>query len=212
MREPDVTLTDFGLAAACAAFAFVIIQTAGNRSSLRLAAAGFFLFLGLSAAIGGTVHGFCASEESGTCVTLWLLTLETVGLASASLWVAGAMLLSERAARPLALLAIPLLTIYSGSVLLVTRQFWIAFSAYLPAMLLLSFGFLAVRAQLRPGTWLVGVSGVVTSLASCAVQYLQMGLHPIYLSHNALAHVIQGIAMTLLFVSLRQAVSAPHPV
>ena len=208
MREPDVTLTDYGLAAECALFAVILVRRTSNQFALRRAAACFFFFLGLSAATGGTVHGFCSTADSGTCASLWVLTLLSVGLASASLWVTGAMLHSQKAAKPLALLAVPLLIVYGGAVLLVTQQFWIAFTAYLPAMLLLSFGFLKGGTPL-PRTWrLIGVGGIAISLVSCAIQYLKVGVHPVYLTHNALAHVIQGIAMALLFVTLQHATSA----
>jgi hypothetical protein len=210
MREPDVTLTDYALSVECALFAFTLARIPTDQIAFRFAAGGFFLALGLSAATGGTVHGYCSSADSGTCATLWMLTLQAIGLASASLWVAGAMLFSERVGRALALLAIPLLMIYGSAVLLVTQAFWIAFTAYLPAMLLLALGFVAARAQLPPTSRLLGVSGVAVSLASCMVQYLKIGLHPVYVSHNALAHVIQGIAMALLLVALRSAVSRPR--
>jgi hypothetical protein len=210
MYEPDVTLTDYGLAVECAVFAFALLRTAGHQIALRLGGTGFFLFLGLSAAIGGTVHGFCSSEETTTCAVLWVMTLETVGLAAASLWVSGAMLLSEKIAPRLCVLAVPLLTIYSIAVLLVTQSFWIAFTAYLPAMLLLLLGLLTTRLSLSWKSRLIGVVGVLVSLSSCVVQFLKIGLHPVYLTHNALAHVIQGIAMALLFVALRHAVLAPR--
>jgi len=39
--------------------------------------------------------------------------------------------------------------------------------------------------------------------AASALQQLHVGLHPRYFNHNALYHLIQGIALALLFNALR---------
>src|SRR5688500_8542244 len=90
MSEPDVTLTDYALALECAVLAVFLGLTPTSRKWLRSAGTAFFVFLGIAAATGGTVHGFCAEMQSPTCKLLWQLTLLFTGLAASSTWILGA--------------------------------------------------------------------------------------------------------------------------
>ena len=81
MTEPDVTLTDYLLAAEAALF-FVLLQR-GNVGSARLRT-WFSLFFasGLVASLcGGTVHGFLLEPGWGQSA-LWLITLLAMGVAA----------------------------------------------------------------------------------------------------------------------------------
>ena len=128
-----------------------------------------------------------------------------VGLASASLWMAGARMLSaDRPRRSLILAAIPQFIIFSTLCLLVTQQFWLAFTIYLPGLVLAFWGFTR-RALERGGPQWAGALGAVLSLASCLVQFFRIGISALHLSHNAAAHLVQGVALVLLFLGFRQA-------
>src|SRR5947207_15907521 len=108
MNERDVTLTDYGVAIVCAVCAVFLSLTPTDRKGLRTAGMGFFFFLGLAAATGGTVHGFCPDKQSPACALLWKLTLESVGLAAFSTWILGANIVANgRTGHRLALAAIP---------------------------------------------------------------------------------------------------------
>lgn len=205
MLEPDVTLTDYALAAECGVLAVLLVRTAASLRGIRGAGIGFFAFLGLSAATGGTVHGFCPDQESAGCLILWQATLQLVGLASASLWiVGGAMLTGGRSRSSLVLAAVPQFTIFSTLSLLVTQQFWLAFSIYLPALVIVFVAF--VREAMRNGgIWWSGAAGTVLSLSSCLVQFFGIGIPALHLSHNAAAHLVQGAALVLLLVGIRRA-------
>jgi len=209
MLEPDVALTDYGLAAECGVFAGLLAMSPTSWTLLRSGAACYFGFLGLSAATGGTVHGFCPSKDAFACQVLWVATLQLIGLSAASLWTAAAALLNrDRGARHWwAWAAVPLFVVYSVAAILITQKFWIAFTIYAPALLLSLVAFTVVTASDR--YLLIGAAGVVTSVTSCLVQFLKFGLHPIYLSHNAVAHVIQGVALGLLFMGFRRCIARP---
>src|SRR5437016_2062948 len=123
MSEPDVTLTDYGLALECAVCAAFLGLTPTVSKSLRSAGMFFFIFMGLSAATGGTIHGFFPEKQSPECRFLWQLTLQSVGLAAFSTWILGAGLFaSGRTGRWLALAAIPQIALYSMLVLLMTQE------------------------------------------------------------------------------------------
>jgi hypothetical protein len=113
LSEPDVTLTDYGLAVECAVCAAFLARTPTGRNGLRTAGSCFFLFLGLSAATGGTVHGFCAGLRTAECRLLWQLTLESLGLVAFSTWVLGAGVLARgHTGRWLAFAAVPQVALY----------------------------------------------------------------------------------------------------
>jgi hypothetical protein len=204
MLEPDVTLTDYGLALECAILAIGLWLGPQSRRELRSAGIFFFVFLGVSAITGGTVHGFYSDPQTPESRWLWQLTLQSIGLAAFSTWrLAAGILASGRAARWLTLAAFPQLALYSTSALLFTQEFWITFTIYLPAALLLLAAF--CRAVWRDGHRfvLLGVASSVLSFASCFLQFMRIGIHPVYFNHNALAHVVQAVALALLFFAIR---------
>jgi len=204
MSEPDVTLTDYGLALECAILAIWLGIAPASRKVWQFAGIGFFAFLGLSAATGGTVHGFFPDRQVPECRLLWQATLQLIGLAAFSTWILGAGILADgRAGRWLALAAVPQIAIYSPIALLVTQEFWIALTIYVPAALLLLAGFGTVFRRDGDRYGLIGASGSVLSLVSSLIQFLRIGIDPVYFNHNALAHVVQGVALVLIFLAIR---------
>jgi hypothetical protein len=204
MLEPDVTLTDYGLALECAVLAAGLRFGPTSRPELRNAGIFFFVSLGLSAVTGGTVHGFYPDPQSPESRWLWQLTLQSIGLAAFSTWRLGSGILAAgRAARWLTLAAFPQIALYSASALLFTQAFWITFTIYLPAAILLLIAFFrAVRGK-GHRFLLLGIASSLLSFASCFVQFMRISIHPVYFNHNALAHVIQAVAMVLLFFAIR---------
>ena len=197
MSEPDVTLTDYGLALECAICAMLLGRTPVGRRMVRVAGVGFYAFLGLSAAAGGTV-------QARACDLLWRFTLLMIGLAACSTWVLGVgVITSGRAVRGLALAAIPQCALYSMMVLLITQEFWVAFTIYLPAALLLLAGFCRAVWYQGQRFLIVGAAGSVLSLMSSFIQFMRIGINPVYFNHNALAHVVQAVALVLLFLGMR---------
>jgi hypothetical protein len=211
MTEPDVTLTDFGLAAECAICAVLLGFTPARAMRLRKAGLCFFVFHGLAAAAGGVVHGFCRDTRSLECRILWQLALLSIGLAACSAWiVASGILASGHVGHWLALAGIPQLAVFTATVLLFTREFWVAFTIYLPAALLLLAAFCRACWQGHRFV-LVGVSGVVLSFVSSFIQFMRIGVHPVYFNHNALAHVVQAVALALMFLGIRAVVGSALP-
>ena len=82
----------------------------------------------------------------------------------------------------------------------------VAIAAYLPASLFwLAVLVLAYR-ETRQSPALAGVIGVLLTFAAAWVQQRNIALHPRYFDHNALYHVIQFIALFLLYRSARWSV------
>ena len=103
----------------------------------------------------------------------------------------------------LALAAIPQCAPYSMMVLLITQEFWVAFTIYLPAALLLLAGFCRAVWYQGQRFLIVGAAGSVLSFMSSFIQFMRIGIDPVYFNHNALAHVVQAVALVLLFLGIR---------
>ncbi|MFN0053244.1 MAG: DUF6962 family protein [Planctomycetales bacterium] len=204
MLEQGVTLTDYGLALECVVCAALLARTKTSRTSLRAAGICFFLFLGVSTAAGGTVHGFFPDENSPPGRFLWNVTLQTLGLAAMSAWLLGAgFFAAGRKGHWLALAAFPQVGLYGANVALVTQEFWITMTIYLPAALLLLSAFGCAWWRTRQPFLLVGGTGLTLTFVAALIQVQKIGIHPEYFNHNALYHVVQAVALAMLSFGTR---------
>jgi len=48
-------------------------------------------------------------------------------------------------------------------------------------------------------------TAILLMLSAAVLQQLHVGLHPVWFNHNALYHLLEGIALAMLFVALRRA-------
>lgn len=204
MTEPDVTLTDYGLFVECAAFAWLIARRPARSGSLRLWVVLFFASTAVAALLGGTVHGFFVDEPSGVGRWLWTLSLLAIGATALAGWAIGArLLLSPDRAGRVVRAAAGLTAVYAAVILFWSDAFWVAVAGYLPAAVFLFAGFM--RAALRGRTmWArLGACGLALSFVAAAIQQLRIAVHPVYFNHNALYHVVQAVALALVFVASR---------
>ena len=92
MTDPDVTLTDYGLALLCAWLVWRIWRGRGFGATqfwLIL----FFGAAGVAPLLGGTVHGFFDLEGTTGHDVLWPAMLITIGVAALAAWGLGARLI-----------------------------------------------------------------------------------------------------------------------
>lgn len=193
MKEPDVTLTDYALALECAVFCALLLRGRAAHDALRRWWAFFFASIGVAALIGGTVHGFLPGNA-----TLWVATLLTLGATSLAGWMIGSHLLRLPFIRAA---AIALLVLYAAVVLFVRQEFIVAIAMYLPATLFLLVAMIVTWRATRERGVALGIGGLLLTFAAAAVQQLRIGLHPVYFNHNALYHVIQFVALWLVFIA-----------
>jgi hypothetical protein len=204
MTEPDVTLTDYGLTIECALFAFLLFCYGDRSAPLRPWFILFFASIGAAALGGGTVHGFFADTDTLGYRIVWPSTLIAAGLTAMATWIIGAKLwLSENLARTISMLAIFEFTVYSITVVFFTQSFLVVVVNYLPATLFLLTIFYLLYSHMRTPELRAGFVGLVLTLVAAAVQIAAIPLHPIYFSHNALYHVIQAIALLMIFRAAR---------
>jgi hypothetical protein len=203
MTEPDVSLTDYALAAGCALFVHLLYWRDRPASRVRLWFALLFASLGLASLFGGTVHGFFLDQASVGYRVLWPATMLAIGGATFAAWLAGAaVLLSRRSARIVGMAASAQFVVYGGFVLAGAHDFTVAVMNYLPASIFLLVVFAVSCAGRRTGRVLVGLVGILSTFIAAGVQQAGLAAHPVYFNHNALYHLIQGLALFLIFWSV----------
>ena len=204
MTEPDVTLTDYGLAILCAILAHLIFHRGKRASPYRLWLAGFFLAAGAAPLFGGTVHGFFSDEASLGHRILWPATMLSIGVAALTAWAVGARLLFSKTPRRVIIgLAAIQLVVYATVVLVASQDFRLAIGGYLPATLFLLVALLLAHRKERARPLVFAAAGLALTFVAAAIQQLQIPLHPTYFDHNALYHVVQAIALVMFFVGAR---------
>jgi hypothetical protein len=205
LLEPDVALTDLGLALESALLA-AALRRGGSAPALRRRFVLFFSALGLAAALGFLEHGLVADKSGAAEAVIWTATLLALGVAAAAGYAAAArMLVAPPAARRAEAAAALALLGYAWVVLLVDRRFRVAIAFYLPAAVLLAAGFGAALRRTGDRRLRAGLAGIGLTFAAAGVQQARLDLHP-GLDHNALYHLVQAVGLALLF---RAAAVAP---
>ena len=204
MTEPDVTLTDYGLAIECAIFVWMIRRRASGDCPRAPWIILFFVSVSVASLTAGTMHGFFHDPASAVHALLWPVSLLAIGLTALSGWVIGArMILNATLTRWVAYAAVAQFVVYAGVVLFLNDAFWVAIGGYLPATLFLLIAFiLTARRGGGVRTASVGAWGLALSLVAAGLQYFRIALHPVYFNHNALYHVVQAIALYFIFRGL----------
>jgi hypothetical protein len=203
ITEPDVTFTDYAVALECAVFAGLILKS-GLRSCLGAWFVFFFGSLSLGALLGGTVHGFFLDESTVGYKILWPATLIALGLTALAAWgIAARMLFSTRTARRISLGATLLFLLYCGVILFVKQDFFIAILHYLPPAIFLLMAWFILYRRTQSKRVCIGVLGLGLTFVTAGVQQAQVMLHPVYFNHNAFCHLIQAIALFMIFMSAR---------
>jgi hypothetical protein len=182
----------------------LLARPQASDETLRLWFVLFFAAAAAASLFGGTVHGFLKDSDSRGRETLWALTLLAILLSGLAAWFAAARLeLRPRAETWARIAAIALVSIVSATAIFATRNFAIAIVGYLPSTVFLLFAFVSAYKRRKERTIGWGIAGLSLTLLAAAVQRLRVTIHPVYLDHNALYHVIQGIGFWMIYKAAR---------
>jgi len=204
ITEPDVTLTDYLVATECALFTYLLARKGDQKHPLRIWFAMFFGSISVAGIAGGTVHGFFLDIATLGYQILWPLTLVAIGVTALAAWVIGARIyFSSKVAGWVRIVAVIEFAGYCLVVLFVTQSFSIAVINYLPAVIFLTVIFTLIYSQARERQVLVGLLGFLLTFIAAGVQQGGIALHPLYFNHNALYHLIQAVALFLIFWAAR---------
>ena len=204
LHEPDVALTDLGLAVECAWFVALLTGFGAGTGSLAVWFCIFFAATGLAAFLGAVLHGFIPDQRSELYRVLWLGIFAAIGLAAVASWMIGANLIfGDAGVRVVLVGAIIALVAYMAIVIKVSQSFAVPIIYYLPSAVFLFLAFAVAYFRNRGLHFAIGMAGVLLTFVAALVQQLKLKLHPRYFDHNAFYHVIQAIALFLIFLSAR---------
>lgn len=208
LLEPDVALTDFGLAVECAAFAAWLWPRAGAGMPLQRWFVILFAALAAASLLGGITHGFLPEGSRGAAL-VWPATLVAIAVAALASWAVGAhVVLNDSAATGMVRLAAVLFVANVATVLLVSQTFLTAIAFYAPAVAFALLAFAVACWQRRKPMLLPAVAGVALTLVAAVIQQ-QRGIALLGLSHNALYHLVQAMGLALIFVTARWISAGP---
>lgn len=213
MNEPDVVLTDAGLAV----LGFYLgwrLWTLRDRGVLQTA--GAVLMAGLaSAAFWGAV--FHALFREGTATTVgfvfWVpVALSILTVAATMIALSLRVLAPRLGRRPRRAVVAAYAVAFAGAVLLIDESFTMIVRFYGPALVLvLTVAAWQARRTASRGWRLIAVGFAVSAVAA-VLRQAGVALHAVYFDHNALYHVVQAAASVLLFIGFRHAPAMPAPV
>jgi len=207
MTEPDVAITDYLLAAE----SFVLTALLAGPSAARPDLGWWFIVLfaatGVAALLGGTVHGFFIARPSRTGRFLWRGTMLALGVTTSATWMIGAHLLwpDTHALLPVMLVAAEFI-VFATVVVRVSDAFLVAVLNHVPATMFLIAAYILSSGQTPETATTFGLAGLAFTIVSGLVQRLKIAIHRTYFTHNALCHVVQGVALLMLFWSARSLV------
>jgi len=209
MTEPDVALTDYALALECTLFVALLSGRGARHRDRQAWFVVFFASVGAASLFGGTVHGFFLDEQTRGQAVLWPATLLAVGVTALAAWVIGAKLLFGRQVVTWVMIAaLAQFAVYSVIVFLGMTEFWIAILDYLPAACFLLVALAILYRRERHAGLALAVGGLALTITAASLQQCKVALHPVYFNHNALYHVLQALALFLLFLGSRWLVGA----
>ncbi len=201
--EPDVALTDYGLAFLSFILAVLIYRMKTKNQRLKLIITLFYISLALASAIGGTVHGFFPEKDSLGHGVLWKLTLISIGVTALLSWIMAGELLWPKYRKIIVYLASAEFILYALYVIFINQEFKTAVYNYVPAIVLLLFSLIYIYVKSKKRLLLAGILGIFLTFIAAWIQQSQIALHPMYFNHNALYHLIQMIALLLIFSAFK---------
>jgi len=197
IAEPATIVTDYLIAGACGYFAFSLVM--GGASAEWVLG---FVLGGLSALVGGTVHGFPELGGKRGHEALWSLTLLLFG-ASAVAFGTGALSVAYVGIPPV-VVQLAATAALGAYMLAILREPQFRVAGKLTLVMLAAFWAMCVSLALRDYTnpaWLM-VACVLLNAAGISVQLTKLAPHRRF-NHNDLFHVFQLAALLCLYLAVR---------
>ncbi|MBA3661078.1 MAG: hypothetical protein H0W64_05100 [Gammaproteobacteria bacterium] len=204
MNEPSVALTDYVLAMISLGFAWNIYISVGKKNMLILLFCLFYLSGAVASFLGGTVHGFFVDKSTLGYHLLWVGTLLAIGITAVSCWLLGGFFLhGPKQLSKWLIFSSGLFLIYAGAVIFYTQNFSLAVLNYLPAILffLIVMIYKLIQTTITSFRWIM--IGILISFLAAAVQQTGFNIHPTFLNHNSLYHLLQALGFWFIFIGAR---------
>ncbi len=196
ITEPVTVLTDYILAIETLIFGVLLRQQAirDREISIKFWAISFFI-IAFAAITGGTSHGFAKQLPETVYHFLWKITLYSVG--ASTLFMLSAIAHATLKDRSRKILIVLAWVQFCAFVILIagTSDFRYVIYDYVPAMIVI-LALCIFRWNAPFSIWII--SGILVSFVAAGIQLSGFTLHKNF-NHNDLYHVIQMIAMYLLY-------------
>jgi hypothetical protein len=203
IHEPDVALTDLALAILGGYFGW----------RLRAILPGRLIMGGLASAalFGAIFHAFFPAKTATLPGRLaWApVVLSIVTVAATLLWLAIELLLPRLPPLLTRVILMVYCLTFAGVALLVDDSFGGIVRFYGPALLLILIAATLQAARTRSLGWRLIAGGFAISILAAVLQQARVSLHPRYFNHNAVYHVVQGVALVVLYFGFVRAAEAP---
>jgi hypothetical protein len=211
IHDPDVALTDLALAILSAYLGWRLWSTSDNRGLQR---AGSVLLGALASAAfwGAIFHSFFpAGTATLTGSLAWKPVALSIVVAAATMLDLGLGLLLPRLQPRLRWFVV--LTYAAGFAaveILLDDSFTRIVYFYVPTLILLLLAAARQVVRSRGGGWSLILTGLLLSAGAAMLQQARVALHPVYFDHNAVYHLVQGVAIVFLYLGWRRAPDAPQ--
>ena len=207
IAEPDVAFTDYALAVESFLFGFWVNRAQPSNSAKSWFVV-LFVSIGLAALVGGTVHGFLTDSQSPAARFCWLVTMIFLGITAFAEYGIGArLMLSPQLGNLLIVVAMMIFVTYLTTILLWNTTFRIAVIDYLSGLIFVLIAFVQMYFRYRSRSALAGVMGLLLTVGASAVQQAHISIDRRYFNHNALYHLLEAIALLLIYRAARSAVN-----
>lgn len=189
VHEADVALTDFALAVECAIFVVLIARKLAP-SGYRKWLIALFGSISTGALFGGLAHAYFPDNQ-----VVWVSTMLSVGVSALACWNLSAEVLGKEW-RLFRIAMAAQFVVYATVVVIGWRAYKLVIADYLPAAVFLLFACVITKRR-NPALGIVAI-GLVMTFVAAGIQL--MGVDAPGISHNALYHVVQGVALLVMFV------------
>ncbi len=200
LHEPAVSISDFALGALSAWLAAILLSVGTKMHRVRK---WFVVQLGavaVAALLGGIVHGFLPDTDSVLGALAWRTTLIAVGAGGVSaIMISAFILFRPGTLERVRMAALILFAIYSGLVLFHWQGFGVAVAFYVPATVLLFLAFLVRWQRGREPFAATGLVSMILTFVAAGLQQFRIDINPRYFDHNVIYHVVQGLAVYVLY-------------
>jgi hypothetical protein len=204
INEPDVVYTDLALAILGAFLAWRLWR---ERADLARAGVVIMGALASAAFFGALFHAFFPSDtETRAGFFAWVPVSLSIMVVSCTLLSLGLRVLVPALNDGVRRTIVGVYCVsFAYAVLFVDESYGTIVRFYAPTLIL--FLIAAVREAVRRSAqaWWLLAAAFALSIVAALLQQLQVALHPVYFDHNALYHVLQGIALVLLYFGFRRA-------
>lgn len=185
-------------------FAFLLWRQPAGPAGVRRWIVLFLVGFAATAAFGGTSHGFFPDHDSTGYAVVWRATLAALGFAAMAGWGLGtALALPGHWLRPITAIAGIEYAVYLGVILVISQEYLVGVLNYVPAAFFVLVAFCWLFYRQRSAAARHGVVALVLTFTAAGVQTAGVSLHPVYLDHNVLYHLIQGVGIVFLYLAGR---------